>query len=163
MNAATPFPEFQPGLMDEPALASFAGRLAGQVQAPLVIYLEGDLGAGKTTLCRALIQALGHGGRVKSPTYGLLERYELEALNVLHLDLYRIGDPGELEYLAITDLFDDHTMLLVEWPERGTGALPAADVTIALRHEGDLRFVILRPHSERGYAVCRGLTDPASS
>jgi len=163
MQPVESFPIVKPGLMDEAALCAFASRMAGALQAPLVIYLEGDLGAGKTTFCRALIQSLGHEGRVKSPTYGLLERYDLRSGSVLHLDLYRIGDPGELEYLAITDLFEDHTILLVEWPERGQGALPAPDLTIALGHEDDQRFVILRAHSKRGYAVCRASTDLASN
>ena len=148
-------------LMNESGLCAFATRLAGQLQTPVVIYLEGDLGAGKTTFCRALIQSLGHVGRVKSPTYGLLERYDLRSGNALHLDLYRIGDPGELEYLAITDLFEDSTILLVEWPERGQGALPMPDLTISLKHEHDKRFVSLKADSRRGYAVCRASTDTA--
>lgn len=151
------------GRFDEPELAAFAQRLAGQVEPPLVIFLKGDLGAGKTTLCRALVQALGHEGRVKSPTYGLLERYELPALDVLHLDLYRIGDPGELEYLAIADLFDARTLLLVEWPERGKGALPQEDILIELEHSDDARFVYLKAYTQRGYAVCRALTEHSSS
>jgi tRNA threonylcarbamoyladenosine biosynthesis protein TsaE len=157
------FPVTFVGRLDEAGLARFAARLARCVEVPMVLFLEGDLGAGKTTLCRALIQALGHAGRVKSPTYGLLERYELPALDVLHLDLYRIGDPGELAYLAIGDLFDERTLLLVEWPERGQGALPVADLIISLEYAHDERFVYLKPRTERGYAVCRASTNQASS
>lgn len=157
------YPWLSVGLLDERGLCAFARRLARRIETPMVLFLEGDLGAGKTTLCRALIQALGHEGRVKSPTYGLLERYELTALDILHLDLYRIGDPGELEFLAITDLFDARTLLLVEWPARGKGALPPEDLVIALEHEAKGRRISLKPCSARGYAVSRGLTQQASS
>jgi tRNA threonylcarbamoyladenosine biosynthesis protein TsaE len=163
MTVAETTPAYAAGRMDEAALGRFAAKAAAVLRPPCVIFLEGDLGAGKTTFCRALIQSLGHPGRVKSPTYGLLERYELAALDVLHLDLYRIGDPGELEYLALADLFDERTVLLVEWPERGAGALPAADLTIRLEHADDQRFVYLTPHSERGGTVCKILTEWSSS
>jgi tRNA threonylcarbamoyladenosine biosynthesis protein TsaE len=163
MTETTGFPGLDLGRLDEDQLAGFARRLASSLSPPLVVFLEGDLGAGKTTFCRALIQALGHTGRVKSPTYGLLERYELAELDVLHLDLYRIGDPGELEFLAIEDGFDDKTLLLVEWPERGQGALPEPDLVICLAHAHDARFVYLKPRTERGNAVCRASTDRASS
>lgn len=151
------------GRFDEDSLCRWGVRLAEAVEPPLVLYLQGDLGAGKTTLCRALVQALGHTGRVKSPTYGLLEHYPLERCDVLHLDLYRIGDPGELEYLGITDLFDQNTVLIVEWPERGEGALPHADLVIALEHAGDERFVFLRACSDKGTSVLRKLTHQSSS
>jgi tRNA threonylcarbamoyladenosine biosynthesis protein TsaE len=140
-------------------MAGLAAALAAVVQPPLVIYLEGDLGAGKTTLARALIQALGHPGRVKSPTYGLLEHYEISGIGVLHLDLYRIGDPGELEFLGIEDLIDIHTILLVEWPERGGCELPPADVTIHFEHAGDARELSWIPHTARGRSVCQSLAD----
>lgn len=123
----------------ESHLVSFANNFASVIQAPLVIHLEGDLGAGKTTFARALIQALGHPGRVKSPTYGLLEHYSLEFIQVLHLDLYRIGDPGELAFLGIEDLLDERSVLLVEWPERGGDQLPAADFVFRFAYAGEGR------------------------
>ena len=111
----------------EEDVGEFANRLASGLHLPMVIWLEGDLGAGKTTFARGLIQALGYKGRVKSPTYGLLEHYQLDSLQVLHMDLYRISDPGELEFLGIEDLLDDRTILLIEWPDRGRGWLPDPD------------------------------------
>lgn len=105
----------------------FANKLAADLPLPLVIWLEGDLGAGKTTFARGLIHALGYKGRVKSPTYGLLEQYQLDALQVVHMDLYRINDPGELEFLGLTDLLDDQSILLIEWPDKGGEWLPEPD------------------------------------
>lgn len=112
---------------NEHDLENFANKFACNIPRPLVIWLEGDLGAGKTAFARALIHALGHKGRVKSPTYGLLEHYPLDSLQVLHMDLYRISDPGELEFLGVEDLLDDQTILLVEWPDRGGLWLPKPD------------------------------------
>jgi tRNA threonylcarbamoyladenosine biosynthesis protein TsaE len=111
----------------ETDLEIFANNFASKLQVPLVIWLEGDLGAGKTTFARALLHALGYKGRVKSPTYGLLEQYQLASLQVLHMDLYRISDPGELEFLGLEDMLDDQTILLVEWPGRGGEWLPRPD------------------------------------
>lgn len=123
----------------EQHLHAFANKFASLIKVPLVIHLEGDLGAGKTTFARAFIQALGHKGRVKSPTYGLLEHYKLDSIQVLHMDLYRIGDPEELAFLGIEDLLDERTVLLVEWPERGTGFLSAADFIFSFAYAGEGR------------------------
>ena len=112
---------------NERDLEHFANKFSCNIPRPLVIWLEGDLGAGKTAFARALIHALGYKGRVKSPTYGLLEHYPLDALQVLHMDLYRISDPGELEFLGIEDLLGEQTILLVEWPDRGGFWLPKPD------------------------------------
>lgn len=108
-------------------LELFANKFASDVRVPMVIWLEGDLGAGKTAFARALIHALGYSGRVKSPTYGLLEHYQINERKVLHMDLYRIGDPGELEFLGVPDLLDEKTILLIEWPDRGEGWIPKPD------------------------------------
>jgi tRNA threonylcarbamoyladenosine biosynthesis protein TsaE len=112
---------------DERDLVAFANKFASVLEAPLVFWLEGDLGAGKTAFARALIQALGYKGRVKSPTYGLLELYQMGDLQALHLDLYRISDPGELEFLGLEDLMDGHSVVLIEWPDKGGAWLPEAD------------------------------------
>ena len=144
--------------LNERQMTALAQGLAQEMKTPFVLFLEGDLGAGKTTFVRALVQALGHEGRVKSPTYGLLEHYTLRELEVLHLDLYRIGDPGELEFLGIADLFDESSLLLVEWPERGTGALPAPDLALriegAMEGSGDHRRLSFYAHSCSGNELC---------
>ena len=122
----------------EQDLIKFAGQFASDLKAPLVIWLQGDLGAGKTTFARGLIQALGYAGRVKSPTYGLLEQYQLDSVQVLHMDLYRIADAAELEFLGVADLLDDQTVLLIEWPDKGGNMIPEADFVFRFgyTHEG---------------------------
>jgi len=124
---------------NEQDLENFAYKFARDIPRPLVIWLEGDLGAGKTTFARGLIHALGYEGRVKSPTYGLLEHYQLEQLQVLHMDIYRIADPGELEFLGVEDLLDDQTILLIEWPDKGGSWLPKADFVFKFAYAGEGR------------------------
>jgi tRNA threonylcarbamoyladenosine biosynthesis protein TsaE len=99
---------------------------------PAILYLEGELGAGKTTLARGLITARGHAGPVRSPTFTLLERYALGDLTAIHIDLYRLSDARELESLGLRDFALPGHLWLIEWPERGAGVLPAPDVRIAL-------------------------------
>lgn len=119
-----------PFLADSTATEA-AGSALGKALKPgdRVIYLQGDLGAGKTTLARGLLKALGHSGRVPSPTYTLVEPYELGAYSLRHLDLYRLRDPEELAYLGIRDMAG---ILLIEWPEKGAGYLPPADLVCRL-------------------------------
>lgn len=114
---------------------AFGARLASAkpVVAALVVYLTGDLGAGKTTLARGFLRACGVTGAVRSPTYTLVESYELSGLTVIHLDLYRLHDPSELEPLGLRDMARAGYLWLVEWPERGAGRLPPADLVISLQ------------------------------
>jgi tRNA threonylcarbamoyladenosine biosynthesis protein TsaE len=118
----------------EEALGALAARLAPAVRKGGSIHLKGDLGAGKTTFARALLVALGVKMRVKSPTYSLLESYSLGDLTAHHLDLYRIADPGELEWLGLPDLAQGRYLLLIEWPERAAGILPEPDLVVSLTH-----------------------------
>ena len=111
------------------AIAKFTG----------LVFLHGELGAGKTTLVRGYLQALGHRGPVKSPTYTLIEPYEIAGRRVLHLDIYRLGDPAELEYMGIRDDLREGNTLLVEWPERARGFLGQPDIEIDLEYADDGR------------------------
>jgi len=140
-------------LPDETATAALAARFAAAIDDGLVLYLDGELGAGKTSFARALLGALGVGERVKSPTYSLVESYRAGTRTAWHLDLYRIADPGELEWLGLDALGDPAALLLVEWPERGTGALPPADLVLHLAYAGSGREARAEPRSTRGDAL----------
>lgn len=144
-------------LPDVAATESLGRALAGTLPGRAVVYLEGDLGAGKTTLARALLQALGVTGPVRSPTYTLVERYTTAGGESVHLDLYRIADPEELLYLGLDDLAEAARLWLVEWPERGRGALPRADLHLALGREGAGRRARLAGESATGRAWLEAL------
>ncbi len=138
-------------LADAEATAALAAALAATAPSPAVVHLQGDLGAGKSTLARAWLRALGVQGAIRSPTYTLVERYLLAGGGeALHLDLYRIGDGAELEFLGLDDA--DAALWLVEWPERGGDALPSPDLRIALAIEGTGRRARLIPVSTAGEA-----------
>ena len=136
--------------LDEAQLTQLAARLAHTLEAGGIIFLQGDLGAGKTTFARALLRGLGVAERIKSPTYSLIESYAVDAVRAHHLDLYRIADAGELEWLGLDDLMDDTSLLLVEWPERAAGALPGKDLLLQLSHRDDRRDLRASAHSARG-------------
>lgn len=149
---------FQTRVVGESAMVAF-GRGIGEVfkscvaERGLVVFLEGDLGAGKTTLSRGILTAYGHSGAVKSPTYTLVEPYEFAALTVYHFDLYRLGDPEELEYLGIRDYFGPRSICLLEWPARGEGFLPSPDLTLKVSVDGEGRNVNIQGHSALGQII----------
>ncbi len=140
-------------------MLALGARLAAALAPGLVVYLMGDLGMGKTTLARGVVQALGHRGAVKSPTYTLVETYEMLEPLVYHFDLYRLGDPEELEFMGIRDYFSERCLALIEWPERGEGFLPPADLIVRIEREGQGRRLLVEANSARGLRCLRSLTD----
>ena len=145
-------------LADEQATLQLGQQLAHHCSpSGLTIYLEGDLGAGKTTLSRGLLRALGHQGKVKSPTYTLVERYDLPPFTVFHFDLYRLSDPEELSYIGIEDYFQQQTLCLIEWPENGSGYLPNPDLEVKLNYQNQSRIAVIQGYSDKGRQICEQL------
>ena len=146
--AIDPFP-WREDIADDAAMRALGARLAKRLEYGnenvLVVRLEGPLGAGKTTLTRGLLRALGHEGPVRSPTYTLIEPYELPrengVLRVAHLDLYRLSDPEELEFIGLRDWLSEPGLLLVEWPDRAGDALPSEGVRVRIEYQGAGRAV----------------------
>ncbi|WP_440903573.1 tRNA (adenosine(37)-N6)-threonylcarbamoyltransferase complex ATPase subunit type 1 TsaE [Catenovulum sp. SX2] len=130
---------YQIDLADADATVALGKQLAALISAPCVVYLIGDLGAGKTTFSRGLIQGFGYTGNVKSPTYTLVEPYELADVSIYHFDLYRLADPQELEFIGIEEYFTQSSICLVEWPDKGQGWLASADIQINIEHKNEQR------------------------
>ena len=146
-------------LADEQATAELAGALAVAAPPGAMVHLQGDLGAGKSTLARAWLRALGVTGPVRSPTYTLVERYLLASgRDAVHLDLYRIGDAAELDFLGLDDI--EPVLWLVEWPDRAGPGLPPADLAVQLAVAGDGRSARLAPMSAAGHAWLEAVSLP---
>lgn len=148
MHGADDSPGFE--LSDEAATLDLGRRLAQVLQPGLTIWLVGDLGAGKTTLARGLLRGLGFMGRVKSPTYTLVELYTLSRFNLYHFDLYRIADPDEWEDAGFREYFNDTSVCLVEWPEKAVGVMPGPDIRIRLDFRGTGRHARVDGLTEEG-------------
>ena len=133
---------------NESAMQTLGRELAAELPTGSLVTLSGELGAGKSVLVRSIIHALGYTGRVKSPTYTLIETYEApqpdgEVMRIAHLDLYRLEDPAELDYLGFDDVLRDHELVFIEWPEKGGERVPRADVRVSINYAaGDAREVV---------------------
>ena len=138
---------------------ALGSALARCIDAGCVIFLHGDLGAGKTTLVRGFLRQKGWEGPVRSPTYTLVEPYPVDGSTVYHLDLYRLGDPEELEYLGLRDFLNDSSMILVEWPERGAGWLPEPDLVLDIGHLTEGREVIFTANTPGGKTILNRLIE----
>ncbi len=153
---------FETYLADERATFDIARKLSNLLDGRGLVFLEGQLGAGKTTFCRGILRAMGYMGAVKSPTFTLVEPYDVERGHVYHFDLYRLNDPEEIEYLGIDDYFDSGELCLVEWPERGQHFLPDCDlniqITVELSGEALGRRLRVEGRSDRGREICQSLT-----
>jgi tRNA threonylcarbamoyladenosine biosynthesis protein TsaE len=139
-------------LSDVMATEMLARQLAQALPSRAVMYLHGDIGAGKSTFARALLRELGVIGAIKSPTYTLIERYPLLKGEAAHLDLYRIAAASELDFLGLDEVMEQAVLWLVEWPERGVGVLPKADVQLQLDTQGNGRLATLQAETETGAA-----------
>jgi tRNA threonylcarbamoyladenosine biosynthesis protein TsaE len=145
-------------LADEQATMALGAQLAEACPENLcIIHLEGELGAGKTTLTRGFLRALGHKGNVKSPTYTLVEHYQLAEREVYHFDLYRLNDPGELEFLGMDDYFSGRAICLIEWAQRGSEYLPEPDLLITLDYQDHARRADITAKSVLGKQICAEL------
>ncbi|WP_438951630.1 tRNA (adenosine(37)-N6)-threonylcarbamoyltransferase complex ATPase subunit type 1 TsaE [Porticoccus sp.] len=144
----------------EQAMVDFGHRLGELIVTPIVVFLEGDLGAGKTTLCRGILGAFGHRGPVKSPTYTLVEPYQFgHGVLVYHFDLYRLGDPEELEFIGIRDYLAEGVCCLVEWPERGAGMFPLPDLQVMIMAVEGGRRLNITGNTLKGEAVLASLLE----
>lgn len=131
-------------ICNEKAMMQLGGKIAKQFPKGGIVLLKGDLGAGKTTLVRGLLRSLGFEGTVKSPTYTLVEPYQINGRRIYHFDLYRLGDPEELEYMGGRDYWDSDALCLIEWPEKALAYLPEADLQLTILHKGEQRRVIIK-------------------
>lgn len=142
-------------LKNEAETIKFASKLSGMLNTGTLIFLEGELGSGKTTFSRGLLRGFGYEGAVKSPTFTIVEPYSLSWGQVYHFDLYRLNDPDELEYIGMDDYLETGDLCLIEWPERGIQFLPQCDLRILLSVFEDGRIVSMEGRSEYGKALCR--------
>jgi tRNA threonylcarbamoyladenosine biosynthesis protein TsaE len=137
---------------------AIGAALAAASPTACVLFLQGELGAGKTTLVRGFLRGLGYQGLVKSPTYTLVEPYDLGHRHCYHFDLYRLAGPGELEYIGLRDLLEGQAILLVEWPERGAGELPDPDLRISILYREEGRQLEFLAETPVGRELIQGFT-----
>jgi len=138
----------------ESAMIRFGSQLGKIFKGGDILFLHGDLGAGKTTLTRGFLQGRGHIGAVKSPTYTFVEHYSFEGTRIYHFDLYRLGDGEELEYMGIRDYFRDDAICIIEWPEKAKGFLPKQDLDLVISYEDEgQRRIMISARTKRGIQI----------
>lgn len=152
-----PEQELSAYLADDGATVAFGRALGNACESGAIIYLQGDLGAGKTTLSRGVMRYFGHEGAVKSPTYTLVEPYILERKSIYHFDLYRLADPEELEYLGMRDAFSPDNICLLEWPSKGQGFLPKADLVVSISTVEKARKLAWEGKTDKGIEQAKKL------
>ena len=130
-------------IKNEQEMLEAGGKLALQLRPGMLVFLQGDLGAGKTTLVRGILRGLGHEGSVKSPTYNLVEPYTIEGQAFFHFDLYRLMDVEELEYMGMRDYLNKDSICFIEWPDKGEGFLPQPDLLLDIKIDGSQRELIM--------------------
>lgn len=146
-------------LADASGTEALAKKLAARCPPQAVLWLQGELGSGKSTLARALLRGLGVTGTIRSPSYSLVERYPLATGEAVHLDLYRLADRGEIDFLGLDELSAAAVLWLIEWPERGGGQLPAADLRLHFEIHGSGRRLRVEAGTATGLAWLASLTD----
>lgn len=150
-------------LANEAATVALGSQIAEIVKTsiynPLIVFLNGDLGAGKTTLTRGFVRGFGFVGNVKSPTYTIVEPYESTDYSIYHFDLYRLADPEELEFLGIRDYFSKLSYSFIEWPERAKGFLPPEDLVINIAYDGEQRIATIESYTEQGKLIVQQLIE----
>jgi len=147
----------------EEAMEKLGEAFSSSLESGGVVYLQGDLGMGKTTLVRGVLRGLGYDGPVKSPTYTIVEPYDVIAGETFHFDLYRVTDPEELEYMGIRDYFSEKSLCLIEWAEMGVGVLPEADLQVSLRLISQGRHVSFDALTEKGVQILKNLQGDITS
>lgn len=147
---------------DEPTMLRLGKKFAEsilqcQANRAVIVYLNGDLGAGKTTFTRGMVQGLGYQGNVKSPTYTLVEEYNIAGKMIYHFDLYRLADAEELEFMGIRDYFAKDCICLIEWAEKGEGILPPADLLVNIDYYDDARNITFIAQNALGEQIIQSL------
>jgi tRNA threonylcarbamoyladenosine biosynthesis protein TsaE len=140
------------------AMEYFGGYLAHACRTRSILHLCGELGVGKTTLVRGFLRNLGHTATVKSPTYTLVEPYQLNGRTIYHFDFYRLGDPEELEYMGIRDYLEENVICLIEWPEKGGQFTPSPDIKIQIEHHAEARLLEIKTYSTIGQSMIANLS-----
>jgi tRNA threonylcarbamoyladenosine biosynthesis protein TsaE len=142
---------------NESQMLEFGSSLALACPSAAVIFLQGNLGAGKTTLSRGFLRGFGYAGKVKSPTYTIVEPYDIEGQKVYHFDFYRLNDPEELEFIGIQDYFAEGAICLIEWPDNGSPLLPPADLSCYIDTHEEGREIRIEAHTAQGNAILKRL------